>query len=132
MVKFNKARAQHLLNCLAAGTPIEPEHEGWNGNDMLVLAGACFFGALSEGPESFWCPDIPKTQHPEYREAEEASFSNHLHAAVQCYGHLTMLVLDRAYDEGYEANVKALVAQEGDVHKTVRPISGIKAPGEAN
>lgn len=132
MVKFNKAHAQYLLQCLAAGTPIQPEHEGWTGNDMLALAGACFFGALSQGPASFWCRDIPENLQPEYREAEEASFFNDLHAAVEFYGHLTMLVQDGGYDEGYEPHINALVTQEGDVHKSVQPISGIKAPSSAN
>jgi len=27
---------------------------------MLALAGACFFGALSQGPASFWSHDIPE------------------------------------------------------------------------
>lgn len=132
MVKFNKARAQYLLKCLAAGNPIRPEQEGWSGNDMLALAGACYFGALSQGPASFWCRDIPANLHPEYQEAEEATFFNDLHATVEFYGHLTMLVQDEAYDAGYDANAMALVTQEGNVHKTVQPVSGIKTPGDAN
>ena len=132
MVKFDKARAQYLLKCLAAGNPIRPEQEGWNGNDMLALAGACFFGASSQGPASFWPHDIPANLHPEYREAVEANFFHDLHAAVEFYGHLTMLVKDEAYDAGYDANVKALVTQEGDVLKTVHPVSGIKVLGGSN
>lgn len=132
MVKFNKARAQYLLQCLASGSPIQPEQEGWNGNDMLALAGACYFGALSQGPASFWPHDIPANLHPEYREAEEATFFNDLHAAVEFYGQLTMLVQDEVYDNGYDSTVKALVTQEGDVHKSVQPISGIKVLGGSN
>lgn len=131
MVRFNKARAQYLIQCLASGTPIEPETEGWTGNDMLALAGACFFGAMSQGPAS-WCRDIPENLHPEYQEAEEEAFFNDLHAAVEFYGHLTRLVQDGAYDSGYDPNVKAFVTQEGDIHKTVRPISGMRASGETN
>jgi hypothetical protein len=132
MVKFNKARAQYLLKCLAAGNPIRPEQQGWTGNDMLALAGACFFGAMSQGPASFWCREIPADLPPEYREAEEATFFDDLHAAVEFYGHLTMLVQDEAYDEGYDSTVKALVTQDGDVHKTMHPVSGLKVAGDAN
>lgn len=132
MVKFNKARAQYLLRCLAAGNPIRPEQQGWTGNDMLALAGACFFGAMSGGPASFWCREIPANLAPEYREAEEATFFNDLHAAVEFYGHLAMLVRDGAYDEGYEENAAVLVTQEGDVQKKVQPVSGVKLLGEAN
>jgi hypothetical protein len=53
MVKFNEARAQYPLQCLAVGTPIRPGQDGWTGNDMLALAGACFFGAMSQGPEDY-------------------------------------------------------------------------------
>ncbi len=132
MVKFNKARAQYLLQCLASGTPIEPETEGWTGNDMLALAGACFFGAMSQGPASFWGWDIPDNLHPEHQEAEEEVFINDLHAAVEFYGNLTRLVLDGEYDEGYDANVEVLVTQEGDIHKTLRPISGVRVSGDTN
>jgi len=132
IVQFNKARAQYLLQCLAAGTPIQPANEGWTGNDMLALAGACFFGALSQGPASFWCRDIPENLHPEYQEAEEGVFFNDLHAAVEFYGHLTRLVKDGDYDYGHDPEVKALVTQEGDVQKSVQPISGINTSSNAN
>ena len=132
MVQFNKARAQYLLQCLAAGTPIQPAHEGWTGNDMLALAGACFFGASSQGPASFWCRDIPVDLHPEYQEAEEETFFNDLHAAVEFYGHLARLVEDGVYDDGHDQEVKVVVTQEGDVERTVRPISGMKTTGDAN
>jgi hypothetical protein len=132
MVKFNKLRAQYLLKCLAAGNPIRPEQEGWTGNDMLALAGACFFGAMSGGPASFWCREIPAHLAPEYREAEEATFFNDLHAAVEFYSHLTMLVQDGDYDNGYEADVKVLVTQHGAVQKKVQPVTGVKSLGDAN
>jgi hypothetical protein len=131
MVKFNKARAQQLLHSLATGVPIQPTGNGWTGNDMLAVAGACFFGALSQGPASFWCRDIPNDLQPEYQEAEEAKFFNDLHAAVELYGHLTRLVQDRAYDHDYDPDVRMLVTQEGD-EKTVHPISGVKSHGDAN
>jgi len=126
-VKFNKARAQYLLQCLASGAPIEPETRAWTGNDMLALAGACFFGALSQGPASFWGRDIPEHLHAEYREAEEETFVNDLHAAVEFYGQLTLLVQDKTFDAGYESNVLSLVTQEGTVHNIVRTITGTKA-----
>lgn len=129
MVQFDKARATYLLKCLASGASIQPENQGWTGNDMLGLAGACFFAAMSQGPASFWGEDIPDNLHSEYREATEETFFNDLHAAVEVYGHLTMLVQDGGFDEGYNSTVMALVTQEGDGHKVVRPISGMKEPG---
>src|SRR5689334_4966595 len=89
IVKFNKARAEYLVRCLSSGTPINPEQDGWSGNDMLALAGACLFGAMSQGPRSFWAQDIPKNLSAERRQAKEATFFNDLHAAIEFYGHLT-------------------------------------------
>jgi hypothetical protein len=132
LIKFNKARAQYLLQCLASGTPIHPEQERWSGNDMLALAGASNFGAMSQGPTSFWPHYVPNNLSSEYREAEELAFFNDLHAAVEFYGHLMMQVQDGTYDNGYAPDVKALVTQEGDVHKSIQPISGFKQSGEAN
>lgn len=49
MVKFNNAHAQCLMRCLASGNLIRSEREGWSGNAMLALAGACSFGAAIHG-----------------------------------------------------------------------------------
>ncbi len=125
-VKFEKARAEYYLRCLATGQPIKPPGEAWTGNDMLSLAGACFFGAMSQGPASFWLKDIPEGLHPERQEAVEEHFDHDLHAAIGFYGHLTMLVADGQFDDPYASNVIALVSQVGDLQQAIVPIKGMK------
>ena len=125
-VKFDKSRAVYYLDCLANGRPVEPTAGGWTGNEMLALAGACFFGAMSQGPQSFWLKEIPETLHPEHRELVEQTFDNDLHAAIEFYSHLTTQVADDQYDSAYAPQVVALVSQEGDLKKNLVPIKGIK------
>ncbi|MCH7540679.1 MAG: hypothetical protein IH999_09840 [Proteobacteria bacterium] len=125
-VKFEKPRAQYYLDCLANGQAIAPIEDGWTGNDMLALAGACFFGALSQGPASFWLKEVPEDKHPEYKEADDESFDNDLHAAIAFYAQLTMLVAHREFDDSYAPNVMVLVTQEGDVKRTLQTVKGVK------
>ena len=49
-IHFEKERAEYLLECLIDGKPIEPPDIGWTIDDMLALAGACFFAAMIQGP----------------------------------------------------------------------------------
>jgi len=66
MVKFEKQRAQEILKCLQNGEPIKPAGpDGWSGNDALALAGACYFMAMSQGPQSFWLRDIAMSRRTE-------------------------------------------------------------------
>ncbi len=128
MIKFNKARAQYLLRCLATVARIRPEQQGWSGNDTLVLAGDCFFGALSQGSASFWTRDVLGDLRPECREVEEASFFNDPCAAVEFCGNLTVLVQDGGYRGGGDSSAQAPVTGKAEVNKSVQPISDMKAP----
>ncbi len=126
VVKFNKTRAEQILHCLNTGTPITPSGDGWTGNDMLAVAGACFYAAMSQGPASFWLRDISANLHTEHREAEELQFMNDLRAAVEFYAELTRLVRDEAYDDKCEVNVVAMATQEGEVSRSFTPVKGFK------
>ncbi len=125
-IKFDKGRASYYLDCLSAGKPISPSGDGWTGNDMLALAGACFFAAQSQGPASFWLTEIPESLHTEHRELVDETFSNDVHAAIKFYGFLTMCVQDGDYDERCEPEASALVALEGEVRWALTPIKGFK------
>jgi hypothetical protein len=126
IVNFNKARAEQLLNCLRTGAPIAPRGQGWAGNDMLALAGACFYAAMSQGPASFWLRDIPDNLHAEHTEAEVSQFLNDLRAAIEFYSELTRLVHDDEYDEKCDPDVIAKATQEGEVRRSVTPLRGFK------
>ena len=125
-VKFNKQKAQYYLECLKNGRAIAPGDGNWTGNEMLAVAGACFFGAMSQGTQSFWLKELPDTMHAEHREAAEEKFDHDLHAAVAFYGQLTKLVEYESFDEQFAPEVMALVSQQGDTELSVFPVKGVK------
>jgi hypothetical protein len=125
-IKFDKDRAQHYLDCLAQGKDIKAPAGGWTGNDMLALAGACHFGAMSQGPQSFWLKEIPADLHAEHAEQKEEQFFIDLGAAIEFYSQLTMLVQDEEYDNSFRPEAFALVSKtiEGEVHQYMKPVKG--------
>jgi hypothetical protein len=137
-VNFRKERAEYLLDCLATGKPIAPSQAGeWTIDDMMALAGACHFGAMSHGPILATVMGIDTTKLPkEYQEAHEETLFADLRAAIEFYGHLTMLVEDGQYDSEFEPCMVAAVRQTGDVQSSVTVVQGHKSqrglggPGE--
>lgn len=126
-VNFNKERAEYLLDCLKHGKPIRPEQNAWTGFDMLALAGACYFCAMSQGPAMYRNAAFDKLPQ-ERREAVEQTFLNDLFAAIAFYSELTMVVADNRYDEQFEPDVMAVVATEdtGGVQRTAKIAKGVK------
>ena len=62
-VWFDKAKAQGFLDALNNGKAIEcQDPAGWIGRDMLLLGGALFFGALSQGPQLYRDTDWSKAE----------------------------------------------------------------------
>lgn len=127
-VRFDKGRTQHYLDALANGNSIEAPPGAWTGNDMLALAGACSFGAMSQGPQSFWLKELPAEMHPEHREQKEEAFMHDLEAAIGFYRQLTMLLKDDEYDQALQPECLALVSKtvEGEEHLTMKPVKGFK------
>ena len=124
MVNFNKARAEHFLDCLANGKDIKSPEGGWSRFEMLNLAGACLFGVKSQGPVTHdgveWS-DI----HGERREAIEESFEADIHGAIEFAGLLTQRVRDGEYDQHCDRECKAITWIEGDERK-IRPVEGFR------
>ena len=135
-LNFKKNRAEYYLNCLNAlgGESIAPEDaKGWTVNDMIGLAGACFFCLSSHGPllkramaEMQGKTLSPEELHPEHKEAIDEMIFNDIHAAIEFIGNLTMLVCDEEYDEEFEEFVQCGVTQEGETSKQVTAIRGFK------
>ncbi len=119
-IRFDKAKAEHLLDALATGKPIEGIRSI---DDILALAGACFFTALSRSSTSFERSGL--TDEGEESETTETSFVADLHAAIEYYGQLTMLVAAGDYDQCFEPFHQAIVAVE-DGEKTVLPLEGLR------
>ena len=128
-INFDKATAEHFVSCLADGGPIA--HSGpWTADDMLTLAGACFFGVMSQGPflqkvAQMMGKEVPE-QHPEHAEASEEQFLADIHGAVEFLAELTMRVRDGEFDERYTSPVRALL--DGASH-SIQPIEGFRQQG---
>jgi hypothetical protein len=112
-VRFDKATAERFLDSLVNDRPIElPSRAGWTRDDVLALAGACFFAALSHGPPGYNIADLDKLPK-ERREAIEEAFRNDLFAAVEVYSRLARLVMDREYDAaGYAARLRGTLKRQ--------------------
>lgn len=133
-VNFRKERAEYYLRCLDEGKAIEPEQaDGWTVDEMVGLAGACFFALLSHGPllrkaaAKMLGKKLEPSETAEHKEADDQLVFNDLHDTIEFAGHLTMLVHDQEYDHNFEELVRCGVTQEGEVKKTVVPIEGCKS-----
>ena len=117
-LNFNKKRAEYYLRCLVEGKTIEPEQADWTVNEMVGLAGACFFGLLSKGPllrkaaADMQGKKLEPSEATEHQEAYDELVFNDLHSAIEFVGHLTMLVHDQEYDNNFEEFVQCCVTQE--------------------
>lgn len=116
-INFRKERAEQFLDCIEKGKPIENVRTV---DDMLALAGACFFVAMSHGPiaksEIDWAK-VPK----EHREARDVQLFAEIHAAIEFYGQLTMLVKDDEYDAAFEPQVRAAMMSEKTDGEQITP-----------
>jgi hypothetical protein len=120
-INFDKVKAERMVDCLSKGKPIG----GILGvDDILGLAGACFFMAMSQAPALHQAVDWERLA-PDARESTEDSFFADLHAAIEYYGQLTMLVAAGEYDDQFERLHQAIVMVEND-RKTVIPVKGVR------
>jgi hypothetical protein len=119
-IHFDKAKAERLLDSLTKGKPI-PAINGVD--DILTLGGACFFLALSNGHELQKAADALEV--PDAPESEKDTFVPEIHAALEYYGQLMLLVANGEYDEHFGAEHQAVVYIEDD-EKTVVPLDGMQ------
>ena len=125
-VNFKKTKALHFLDCLANGGEIG---EVRTADDMVQLAGACFFALQSHGPmikqavAEMKGEEYEPPETTEYREAEDETILADLHGAIEFVGHLSMLVQDGEYDEKCEPVLRCVLF--GRDHK-VHPVEGFK------
>ncbi len=117
-IRFEKAKVEHFLSALANGKPIEGVKSA---DDVLALAGACFFSALSRSSSIEQRGDDDESDEPRTEDA----FIADLHAAVEYYAQLSMLLATGDYDQAFEPYHQAIVAVEGG-EKTVTSIEGMR------
>jgi len=132
-VNFRKERAKYYLECLKNGKSISPEQPTeWTVTEMVGLAGACFFAISSHGPllrtalAKRQGKASESSQTAEHREADGELILNDIHAAIEFIGQLTMLISDQKYDEAFENFVQVGVSQDGQLERTVIPLTGCK------
>jgi hypothetical protein len=118
-IQFDKAQAERLLDCLATGKPIAAPRTP---DEALALAGACLFNAMSRAPELHEAVDWKRVDKDPDDE-DQLSFLADLHAAVEYYCQLTMLVAVGEYDNSFDRRHKAIVLVE-DGEKTVISVEG--------
>ena len=119
---FEKSKAEYFLRQLAAGAPIEGVATH---NEILALAGACVFVAMSHGPASHQRDD-PATVLKEHQEMTSAQHSAEIMATVEVYSGLTMAVQDGGYDAKYAPVLRGILRVEGDGQRIVQAIEGFK------
>jgi hypothetical protein len=123
-INFDKAKAERLIARLTQGKSIDGIQSV---DDILTLGGVCLFLAMGQGPALEKAVDwskIPAEQQPDEDE-EEDTFVEDLHAAIEYYAQLTLLVANGDYDDYFDPNHKAIVLIEAG-EKTVIPIEGIR------
>jgi hypothetical protein len=116
-VKFQRERAEQLLQAIKAGTPIEPpDAKDWNALDMIVVAGALYFAAMTH------------TRPPEYTDDEDIErHPRDLLAAVEFASVLVGMVEDGEYDGHAESEAQAAVRVEGaPLRNLVACLAGFK------
>jgi hypothetical protein len=110
-ITFNKERAEQLVTMIGQGQAIPAPPTGWNSDQLLQVAGAFFFAALSHGPPPMErLQDLPS----ENGDTTTQSLSDDLHMAIDFYSDLTMMVCGGTYDERFEPELQAVVMRAGD------------------
>jgi hypothetical protein len=123
-IKFSKERAQHYIDCIVQGKPIEGIQTQ---HDFLALAGACHAAAFTHGPLGYQIEKY-EAMHKETREAVQAGFYDDLSAAIEFYSHLTLLVLDDEYDgHGFKPECEAAITKRDGNLKLI-PGDGMPKP----
>lgn len=110
-IVFNKARAEQLVAQIGEGQDISAPVGGWNSDQLLQVAGALFFAAMSHGP-----PAIDKSldnRPSENGDSATRNLSDDLHTAIDFYSDLTMMVCGGTYDDRFEPDLQAVVVREG-------------------
>lgn len=118
-IRFDPAKADLLLQSISTGKTIEAPR---NIDEILALAGACFFHAMSRAPELHKGVDWERLGKKPKEQSEEAFLAD-LQAAIEYYAHLMMLVAVGEYEENFTGPHEAIVLVQKD-HKTVIPLAG--------
>ncbi|HJQ78740.1 MAG TPA: hypothetical protein VJ828_02235 [Lacipirellulaceae bacterium] len=110
-IVFDKARAEQLVAQIGGGHDIPAPADGWNSDQLLQVAGALFFAAMSHGPPAI-DPSI-ENRPSDNGDSATRNLSDDLHMAIDFYSDLTMMVCGGTYDDRFEPEMQAVVVREG-------------------
>jgi hypothetical protein len=111
-IVFNKSRAQELLTILGEGKDIPAPAGGWSCDQMLQVAGALLFAAMSHGPAPV-DKQIAAKKSSTNGDTPTQALSDDLHMAIDFYSDLTMMVCGETYDNRFEPELTAVVMRDG-------------------
>jgi len=129
----NKDFAEQVLRCIETNQPIVPRGE-WTVRDMIFVAGALRFVAMSRGPvrivkegDGFRLAKRGESTglSAERQEALEVQFEEELSLAIEFASQLAMKAKDGVWDECLEPEVLAAVGTK-DGGKVVHFLQGAK------
>jgi hypothetical protein len=133
-VFVDKEFAESVLRSIGADQPIAPRGQ-WNVRDMVFVAGALRFAAMSHGPVHFvddgGKPRLATVEESqglsdEYQEALEDRFADDLSLAIEVASSMALAVKAGTYDDEFEPHCIAIVGTE-DGKKTVQFLEGHRA-----
>lgn len=133
-IHFKRDLALRFMKSLDKGLPIEPPDGQWTRDNALMLAGACRFLALSQGPVrsvrgegGLRLQSVKEIQRLplETREALTQTLDADLSAAIVWYSHATEAALDGKYDADFEPEHRAIL--DGGTSELSSP-TGFKHP----
>jgi hypothetical protein len=111
-IGFSKSRAEQLISVIGEGQDIPAPNRGWSCDEMLQVAGALLFAAMSQGR-----PDIDKdpSQNVASKNGDMTTnaLCDSLHMAIDFYSDLTMMVCGGSYDERFEPTLQGVVLRDG-------------------
>ena len=100
-VEVKKDRLAYYLACLSEGKPLDVPEGGWTGNELLALAGVCFFIRMTHGPEGF-TPEQHEALPFEHKEAVSDTLYDDLHTAIEWCCDAAEHLHNGSYDELFD------------------------------
>ncbi len=103
-IEIDKERLDKILQCLDNGDDLPAPHGGWSGNEMMLVAGACMFSRMSQGP-LYVDGRSRRDQTLERREATERTFGMELASTINYFKTVAKLLADGHYDDALQKPV---------------------------